>query len=132
MLGYLTSSIFSDLPPPLPLRYAGVTLSSIFLWDCWCSLLRPKRAAGRCRSERRAAFLAIDASRRQFGACAAFLPPFGASLSASIADAKMGELRLSWNPSGEDGCRGRRCPHWLARPSSLINHFERGMLCKRK
>ncbi len=30
-LGYLTSGIFSGHPAPLPLRYAGVTLSSIFL-----------------------------------------------------------------------------------------------------
>jgi MFS family permease len=30
-LGYLTSGVFSGHPAPLPLRYAGVTLSSIFL-----------------------------------------------------------------------------------------------------
>jgi MFS family permease len=31
VLGYLTSSVFAGHPAPLPLRYAGVTLSSVFL-----------------------------------------------------------------------------------------------------
>jgi hypothetical protein len=31
VLGYLTSSVFAGQPAPLPLRYAGVTLSSVFL-----------------------------------------------------------------------------------------------------